>query len=171
MKDKIYFLALMTALATSLYFIEMLLPKPLPFIKIGFSNIIILLLVYNRIFRFAIFTTLLKSVIGSFATGTLLTPTFLLSFSGGLSSCLFMIIFTLLLQNLSIVGLSIIGAFSHLLMQLLVVKYLIIKSNNILLLYPIIAVLSIITGIITGMVAAYFNKSLDLRSLYAKSCT
>ncbi|MCL2063865.1 MAG: Gx transporter family protein [Candidatus Cloacimonetes bacterium] len=190
-ENYIFFLALMTALAASLYMFEMYIPKPLPFMKIGFSNIVVLVLVYSSFFKEAVIVAISKSLIGSFISGTLFSPTFLLSIFGSLLSCVIMmgvmIISNLKVKNrnisplpssfegeqfrISIFGLSIVGSFVHLLTQLIVVRIFIIQSDSILLLYPLIAVISIVTGFLTGLCGFYFNKTIDLRSYYAKAYT
>ena len=173
-KNYIYFLALMTALASSLFLLEFFIPKPILFMKIGLSNIVVLLLVYVGLYREALIVALSKSVIGVFITGAIISPTFLLSLCGALTSCVAMII-VLKIQGESkvftIFGLSIVGAFVHLLTQLCIVRILIIQSNSIFSLYPIIAILSVFTGILTGLASYYFIKYIDLRGFYAKTCT
>ena len=180
----------MTALATSLYFFELFIPKPLPFMKIGLSNIVVLILIYNLFFKEAIFVSVAKSIIGSFLSGTLFSPAFLLSISGNLLSALVMVVVVFLLNNsfykaclvrtpsnskhqppnyhLSIFGISILGSFIHLVTQLLVLRIFIIQSDTILLLYPFIAVSSIIAGFLTGLVGYYINKSIDFIEIHNK---
>ena len=195
-KKYIYFLAFMTVFSSSMYILELYIPKPFPFIKIGLSNVIVLSLVFNYFFKEAVIVSFAKSFIGCFMTGVLFTHAFLLSFSGNLLSCLFMIMLKFFLKNtsdlscpitqaknnesegkvkssqngLSIFGLSICGSFIHMGTQLFIVRIFIIQSNSILLLYPLIAVSSILAGFITGLAGYYFNKYMDIRSIYVEAC-
>ena len=166
----IYFLALMTAFAMSLYFFEMFIPQPLPFMKIGLSNIVVLLLVFSLYAREALFVATVKSVIGAFFTGTLISPTFLLSFTGACFSCFMMVLALKCLKNLSIIGLSIIGAFTHLVAQLFMVRLVIIQTDSIFNLYPLIVLSAVITGFITGLFAYILLKHINIRSMYVKAC-
>ena len=171
-RSYVFFLALMTAFAASLYFVEVFIPRPMLFMKIGLSNIVVLLLVFCRFYREAMIVALSKSIIGAFFTGTLFSPMFVLSIGGTVFSCVFMIVFSRLLslkkEGLSIIGLSIIGAFVHLVTQLILVRLLIIHSDSIFTLYPVIAVTSVVTGFLTGFIGNYVLKYIDLRSYYDK---
>ena len=196
----------MTAFAVSLHLLEMLIPKPLPFMKIGLSNIVVLILIYNSFLKEALIVALAKSLIGTFLSGTLFSPAFLLSISGSMLSCVFMILVYKLFisihksneelqiascklnenppskhrgklwhynegaDRVSIFGLSIVGSFIHLLSQLIVVRFFILPSDSILLLYPLIAVISIVAGFLTGLFGYFFNNTIDFRSFYAKTC-
>jgi heptaprenyl diphosphate synthase len=164
----IYFLSIMTAIAVSLYFFEVLLPKPLPFMKIGFSNIVVLLLVFSGFWKEAFLVGGSKSIIGSFITGTLFSPTFVLSIFGTMFSVAIMIFVFRYLRGLTLVGLSICGSFAHLMTQLVCIRVFIICSDSIYNLYPVIAISSIVAGFITGLVAYSFNKHIDIRDIYAK---
>jgi len=166
--SEIFFLAMMTAIASGLYFLEMLLPRPLPFLKPGLSNIIVLLLIFSSFIKEAIIVATAKSVIGAFATGMLFSPTFLLSFSGSLCSAVIMVVALKSLHNITVFGISVVGSFTHLFVQLLLVRFFIIKSGSIISLYPIIAIFSVIAGLFTGIIAFYFMKHINLRSIYAK---
>jgi heptaprenyl diphosphate synthase len=169
-KNYVFFVALMTAFATSLFFFEVFLPKPLPFMKLGLSNIVVLVLVCSYFYKEAVIVATGKSLIGSFVTGTLLSPSFLLSFGGALLSSVVMIVFFRYIKGLSIVGVSVVGAFAHLVTQLFLVRLVIIHSDSVLSLYPVIALLSVITGFLTGLAGFYFMKYIDIRSYYAKTC-
>ena len=167
-KDYIFFLSLMTAFALSLYFFEVLIPQPLPFMKVGLSNIVVLVLILSFFTKEAFIVALSKSVIGSFFTGTLISPSFVLSISGACFSCFIMVIAYRFLKNFSVFGLSVLGAFAHLLAQLVMVRLILIKTNSIFTLYPLIVFSAIITGLITGMLAFVFMKHINLRSVYVK---
>ena len=166
----INFLALMTAFAVSLYFFEMLIPQPLPFMKIGLSNIVVLSLIYSLYAKEALFVATVKSVLGAFFTGTLISPAFLLSVTGACFSCIMMFLTFKYLKNLSIIGLSVIGAFTHLLAQLFMVRLVILQTNSIFSLYPLIVLSAVITGFITGLFAYILLNHINLRSMYDKTC-
>lgn len=167
-KNYLFFLAILTTIASCLFILETFVPKPLPFIKLGLSNIIITALIFSNFYKEAFFVSVSKSIVGGFFTGVIISPTIILSLSGAICSCAFMIYFYKFLKKISIIGLSIIGSFSHLMAQLLVVRFLIIENNSIFSIYPLISFFSVITGFITGLCTYYFIKYIDLRSYYVK---
>lgn len=158
----VIFLALMTAFSLSLFFLEMIVPRPLPFMKIGLSNIIILYLVFKNLYKEALLVAMLKVFMGGFFSGVIFTPMIVLSFGGSLLSCILMIFCHRFCRFFSIIGVSIIGSFVHLLTQLVLVRMIIIKSDSIFKIYPLIGISSIITGMITGVFALIFLKHLHV---------
>ena len=81
-------LSLLTALAIAIHMFEFLLPSPLPGIRPGFANIIVVSALFLFGSREAWTLTLFRIGLGSFLLGTLFSPTFLLALSGGVVSLL-----------------------------------------------------------------------------------
>lgn len=82
MKPKyLTFLAFLTATASVIYIVESLIFRmlPLPFLRLGLSNIVVLYLIWQRRIFSAIIVNLAKSIVGGIATFTLLSPTVILS--------------------------------------------------------------------------------------------
>jgi len=165
----IFFLALMTAISSSLYLVEVFLPRPLPFMKLGLSNIVVLLLVFTGFTRQAIIVSVAKSVLGAFLTGVLFSPTFFLSFCGSFGAVMMMILVVRFIKSITVFGTSIIGSWVHLVVQLLLVRFFIVKSASIYSLYPLIALSSVLAGFITAFVAYIFMGQIDLRRVYAEA--
>ncbi len=154
-------LAFYTAFAVTIYIVENFIPKPFPFMKLGLANVVILMLLHMRNFKFAIIVGLSKTFIGGFISGTLLSPTTLLSFSGSVLSLIIMILFIKSRINFSLIGISILGAISHNFAQIIVVRLILIKENSIFYLTPLLIILGIVTGIITGYLAIVFSRKDD----------
>ena len=150
--------AFFTALAISIYILEILIPKPFPFVKIGFANVIILILLASNGAKIAFLVTIGKTIIGGFLTGTIFTPTTIISLSSGMVALFVMMIVFKLKVNFSFIGVSIWGAIAHNFTQILVVRILLIREDSIFYLIPILMVLGVITGIITGYLAILFYK-------------
>ena len=161
-------LAFYTAFAVTIYLVENFVPKPFPFMKLGLANVVILMLLHTRNFKFAIIVGLSKTFIGGFISGTLLSPTTLLSFSGSLFSLVVMIIIIQSGINFSLIGISILGAISHNFAQIIVVRLILIKENSIFYLTPLLIILGIVTGIITGYLAVVFSRKVDFKDQYEK---
>ncbi len=146
-------MAFYTALAVTLHMAEFLIPKPVPFLKIGLSNIIIVLLIMHCPVKIAVLVAYAKTLIGSIASGTLLSPTILLSLAGITLALILMISAKMGNLGFGLIGISVLGAIGHNLGQLIMVRLVLIKTNNVFYLLPLLLVLAIITGIITGSIA------------------
>jgi heptaprenyl diphosphate synthase len=157
---KLIMTALFTAAAASIFVLESFIPKILPFMKIGLANIIPLILIIRKNHREAFIVIIAKIILGGFITGTLFSPTTLLSLCGGLFAFLIMIILIYLPVNFSIIGISIAGAVFHNLGQLFAVRLLLIKENEIFYLTPLLIILGMITGVITGYIAHLLLKKI-----------
>ncbi len=130
--------------------------------KFGLANIVILILLFVYNFRSALIVAVSKTLIGGFFAGTLLSPTTILSLSGSICSLLVMFLFLKTKINFSIIGISILGAVFHNLAQISAVRFLLIKENSIFYLSPILILMGIITGIITGYLAHLFINRIEL---------
>ena len=149
-------LAFFTALAISIYVLENLLPRPFPFMKIGLSNVVVLILLIKWNFRSALVVAVTKTFIGGFFSGTVLSPTTLFSFGGSLAALIVMLVFIRTKIALSVIGISIAGAVAHNITQLLIVRSILIKENSIFYLTPLMILMGIVTGVITGYLAKMF---------------
>jgi heptaprenyl diphosphate synthase len=144
-------LAFLTAFAISLYVIESAIPKPLPFMRLGLANVIVLLVLAEGCPREALIIGITKSLAGGLVTGTLLSPTTLMSLSGTLVS--FLAMWGALYTPLGLLGIGVTGAVTHNLVQLSVVRMVMIRSNSIFTLTPWLILLGIATGILSGAIA------------------
>lgn len=156
---KITRLAFYSALAISVYVLENLIPKPLPFLRLGLANVVILIVLVRYKFTQALIVNTGKVLLGGFIAGTIFSPTTLLAFTGGLSALAVMDLFILLRGRFSIIGISIAGACTHNMVQLLIVKLVIIKEKSIINLTPFMLILGIVTGLITGYLAHIIMKN------------
>jgi len=150
---RITHLAFFTAFAVTIYVVENFIPKPFPFMKLGLANIFILILLANNEFYSALIVTFGKTIIGGFLTGTIISPTTVLSLGGSLLAVLAMYLFLKLKLNFSLIGISIIGAIAHNFAQLGLVRTMLVRTNSIFYLTPILIITGIATGIITGYLA------------------
>ncbi|MFH1715627.1 MAG: Gx transporter family protein [Elusimicrobiota bacterium] len=153
---KIIILSLYVAMASVLQMSENLLPSILPGIRIGFANIITLIVLYKYAFKHAMIVAVLRVIVSSLLLGTFLGPSFVLSFSGAVVSAMIMgIIYKPVREGFSIIGISILGALSHILTQFFIVYYLFVLQANLLWMLPVIIIGSILSGIVTGLIARF----------------
>jgi heptaprenyl diphosphate synthase len=149
-------LAWLTALATAIFFLENLIPKPLPFLKLGLANIIVLILLISNNWRSALIVAFAKIFFGNLISGTFFSITTILSFSGTFFSLLIMTLLIKFPLKFSVLGISVGGAVGHNIGQILVVRILLIKNETIFYLTPVLIVMGIATGLITGYLAKIF---------------
>jgi len=160
MRNKeIVYLSLFSAVALILYIFEAVIPKPLPWLKFGFANLVTLIVLINFGWKQALGVTLIRIFAGSTFVGTLFTPAFILSLCGGLMAFAFMALcFRFFYPPFSIIGLSIIGATAHNLTQLIVASLIFVKSFELLYLLPVFSVTSLLMGTFTGFAAYSFQN-------------
>ncbi len=159
---KDFYIAFFLASACILSYIEGFIPKPLPGIKLGLANSIVLVFIVYSLYKIAIFISMGKVLIVSLFAGYIMTPTFLLGLSGSFLSVIAMItLHAVLKQKVSALGLSVAGAFFHVTAQL-ITAYFILPSikSGILWLSGILLLTSFLSGILTGLFALYLLKNL-----------
>lgn len=153
---KISVCALMTSLCLVLSYVEHLLPLsliiPIPGIKLGLSNIalLVLLLTYGPLYSFAVM--LIKCLLSSFFFGSLTSLAF--SVSGGILSMSVMLLIAILLKkHVSVFGISISGAVFHNIGQLFAAS-IFLRSAAVFSYLPILTVSGIVMGAVTAAVAS-----------------
>ncbi len=145
-------IAILVSLATVLHAVEALIPVPfvLPGAKLGLANIVALYTVATLGFRHAFAISLLRTFLGSLFTGTFLSTGYYLSTAGALVSTVSMSgLWNLFRGRVSVVGVSLTGAFTHNLTQLLVAA-LLLQTAGVLFYLPYLLLFAIPTGIFVG---------------------
>lgn len=154
---KISYIAILSALAIVFGYIESLFPAaPIPGIKLGLSNIVILFAIYRLDKSSAFFIMLIKVLVTSLLFSGL--NVFLYSFAGGLLSLATMIAFKKLFSE---IGVSMIGGVAHNLGQLLVAG-LLMQTSAVFVYLPALLISGVIVGFITGNVCCIILKRNNL---------
>lgn len=150
---QLVFASLMVALGIALNVAEGMLPLTLPFpgAKIGLANIALLLCLCILPLRLTVSVFFLRVLLASILLGTFLSTSFFIGGAGGFLSLVVMLTVKKI-PCVSLLGVSIAGAAAHNLGQMFMAAFII---NNYSLLYylPIILVLAIPAGFLTGLVA------------------
>ena len=150
---KMTLLAILIAGAIVIGILESLIPSiGIPGVKLGLSNIVILIVLYELGIWEAALVSLSRVLIVSLVRGTFLSMGFVMSLTGAVLSLGIMILFFLLIKKFSVIGVSVIGALFHVFGQI-AVAMLYLSTAYILYYLPIIAVSAIITGVIVGVSA------------------
>jgi uncharacterized membrane protein len=145
----------MAAVAIGLALVEAGIPSPIPGVKPGLANIVVLLVLDRFGFRDAAWVSLLRVVGGSLLLGSFLTPGFFLSLAGAATSLAALAIARLLPDRwFGPVSWSVIAAFAHLMGQLTVVYFWLIPTSGILYLVPLLATAALVFGLVNGVIAA-----------------
>ncbi|MBI4685100.1 MAG: Gx transporter family protein [Nitrospirae bacterium] len=163
LQDK-YRIALLSAYAIAIHSFENLMPTPIPWFRLGISNIITLVTLILYGFRAAMMVTLIRVILSSIFIGTFLGPAFMLSFGGGVSGTFAMgTIFFLSPRLFGPVGLSLIGALFHNIAQLVLAYVLFVqKIEPILIVSPVLITIGIVTGIVNGIIGNLLIKSIKI---------
>ena len=147
-------LYIFVALSAAIFVLEGYIPRPLPWVKLGLANVISVLLIYYFPLSFVLKVVFYRVIIGSIFAATIFTPSFFLSMGGGISSALMMYIFKKFFgKYLSPLGISIIGAETHILTQLIIVYLFIIKDKDIFNILPVLIIFALVTGSIIGIIS------------------
>lgn len=158
-------IAKFAALAVIIHVIEAALPSPLPGVKPGLANVITLIALIRYGWRAAFSVALLRVVAASLLLGTFLGPSFMLSFSGAISALLVIGLLhwlskTLFNNQLGPIALSASAALAHMGAQFIVAWQWFIPTPALLNLLPILLMMALIFGIISGIIAAYVIQTL-----------
>lgn len=154
--------AVLGAMAIAIHSIENLIPMPVPWLRLGLSNVITLIVFLTFRFRIALLVTLLRVIISSMLIGTFPGPAFVLSLSGGLAG-LAGLWLSSLISFFGITGMSVLSALFHIAGQLLIAYYLFIRRPEALFaIAPLLILLSTITGTVNGTIASGIIKRLRM---------
>jgi heptaprenyl diphosphate synthase len=152
-------IARMAALAIGLSVLEAAIPSPLPGVKPGLANIVILIVLARYGWRTAAWVSLLRVLAGGLLLGSFLTPGFFLSLSGAVCSLAILALGQHLPQRwFGPVTHSILAAFAHIAGQLLLVYAWLIPHAGIAYLLPIFAAAALIFGAVNGLIAARYMQ-------------
>jgi heptaprenyl diphosphate synthase len=160
--NKMMAMAIMVALGVILHRLEALLPLPSPWIKLGLANLMTLVALVFLGFKEAVIVTFLRVVLGSILGGTFLGPTFFLSLAGGIAAILIMgMLYKIGKNHMSLIGISIFGAYTHTLATSLCVYYFLIRESSFFTLLPFLFSLALLTGILTGSIANTLTRQMQ----------
>jgi len=160
-KKRVYCAAFLATLAIFLAIAESVIPRPLPWMRLGLANAITLYAFSVMKPREVLFVIVGRVVATSLLLGTFLSMGFLLSLTGALSSFLVMFfLYRLSRQWLSLVGISILGAVTSNAAQLAVVNAVFVGSWLSYYLLPFLFLFALIGGTISGLFGQFLTDNL-----------
>lgn len=153
-------LALLFALAMIFSFVESRLPTfiPIPGVKLGLCNLVVILALLRYGFPSAAAVSLLRVLLSSILFGNM--AAFFYSLAGAVLSLLVMALLKKT-GRFSPVGISVSGGVFHNVGQILM-AWLILGTDGVLLYLPVLIIAGTIAGALIGLAAAYIHKRTDI---------
>ena len=149
-------IAHLALLALGLTLLDAAIPSPLPGVKPGFANIVVLLALLRYGWRVAAWVSLVRVLAGSLLLGTFLAPGFWLALSGALSSLAVLAVVRKLPQRwFGPVSLSVPAALAHIAGQLALAGAWLLPGAGVLGLAPVFALAALSGGTVNGLVVAH----------------
>lgn len=140
--------------------LDSLLPRPLPFLRLGLANIPAVVAVTRLGFLRAMEVNVLRAVCVALLTGTIATPTFAMSLSGAVTSiCVMWLIHRFTRRYISVPAMSAAGAVTSLWAQLLAAE-IILNDIPLVSVLPVLSIWGTISGTLVGFAALMVSNRL-----------
>lgn len=150
-----YRVARYAAAAIMLSVAEAAIPSPLPGVKPGLANIIVMLVLLRHGWREAAWVALLRVFAASLLLGQLFAPGFFLSLAGSLASLATLALTVHLPRRwFGPVSLSLFAAFAHMLGQLLLARLWLVPHEGLWALWPVFSAAATVFGLANGLIVA-----------------
>ena len=150
--------AIFGAFALFLSTIEYLIPKPLPFIRIGLANLPILVSLPVLPVPYILLLAGIKIVGQGLINGTMFSYIFLFSLAGSLASAGVMVLLHRTVgKRITLLGISVLGALASNAVQLFLARLIIIGEGALLIAPPFLGV-GLVTSIVLGLFAVRFTS-------------
>ncbi len=148
---KIAYLGVLTSYALTLSYLERMIPPivPIPGVKVGLANLVVLIAMYLIGNKYGLFLSIIKCTAVAILFGGL--SSFMYSITGGMLSFIFMYIFKRM-KIFSIVGVSVIGGVSHNLGQIFM-AILIVGNFKLIYYFPVLILSGIVAGVGIGVIS------------------
>jgi heptaprenyl diphosphate synthase len=157
--EKLDVVAFLAALSLFLSTVEYVIPKPVPFLRLGLANLPLLISLTTLPVPQLLALILLKVVGQALIHGSLFSYVFLLSLCGSLTGGAVMILAARLpRKSISLIGISILGALASNTAQLLLAVSLVFGANGWLIAPPLLGV-GLVSSTAIGILAERFVRT------------
>ena len=153
-KRRIYDIIFFAFISSFIAAFENMFPRPIPYFRIGFSFIIIIIVLDSFKLREMILLILIKNLSVAIAFAYIFTPPFYLGLCGGIVSVIIMKFMRVFKNTFSFFGISLAGALTSNLSQAFLSKYLFHLLDIKFLIVPVF-ILSLITGSVVGIITIF----------------
>jgi len=148
--------ALLGACSIFLALVEHMIPKPLPFLRVGIANLPVLISLGVLNPAQVLLVVLLKVLGQALVNGTLFSYIFLFSAAGSFASAFAMIAFSRLPEKVvSLVGISISGGLASTVAQLSL-AFVLVFGRSVFFIAPVFLAASLATSVALGFIASSF---------------
>ncbi len=148
-------IARLAALALGLTLAEAAIPSPVPGVKPGLANIVVLLVLLQYGWRAAAWVSGLRVLAGGLLLGTLFAPGFWLSAAGACASLAVLAVARHLPErHFGPVSLSVLAAFAHIGGQLALAGAWLLPGVALVKLMPVFAAAALVFGAVNGVIVA-----------------
>lgn len=161
---KVILISLFVSVALIASLLEYYIPIPIPNVRLGLSNIIIINSILLFGFKETFFISFLKAILLVIILGNPIS--FIYNFSAGFTSIVTMYILNKFCSKyLSLIGISVLGSVSHVMVQILV-SMVLLNTRTLINFIPFLGIIGVFTGILVGIISNYMYKI--LRGNYVK---
>lgn len=160
MKSDVVLYGMFVSVALVISYIESLIPiaVPVPGIKIGLANIVIVWILYTLHGKAAFLISLIRVLLAGFLFGSLFSIAF--AMSGAMLSLLVMILLKKT-TRFSIIGVSIAGGVAHNVGQILAAM-VVVENLHMVYYLPVLLVSGVIAGILVGILGGLLFQKIKL---------
>ena len=161
---KVILISLFVSVALIVSLLEYYIPIPIPNVRLGLSNIIIINSILLFGFKETFFISFLKAILLVIILGNPIS--FIYNFSAGFTSIVTMYILNRFCSKyLSLIGISVLGSVSHVMVQILV-SMVLLNTRTLINFIPFLGIIGVFTGILVGIISNYMYQI--LRGNYVK---
>jgi heptaprenyl diphosphate synthase len=158
-------IGVLSACAVAAYVFESFIPMPVPWARVGISNVVVVIALFGFGFREALLVAVVRVVAGNLLMGVLISPSFVLSLAGGLAA---LVVMGLVRQGavppISVVGTSVAGAVANNAVQIYVFALLFTGGAVPRELMGAFIILGVGVGLVTGFLSAVLLGKVALES-------
>lgn len=151
--DKTKLVSVLASISIVLGILENLFPLPIPFVRLGLSNIPIVIGVYMLELRYLILLGSIKSLVTAiFSTGFVFR--IIIAFPSIIIAVIIMFYYHKITKRFSsAISTSVLGSVTNITMQFIIIKLTLIKNLAFLKILPYFILISILTGIFIGVIS------------------
>ncbi len=148
-------LGILSACAVAVYVFESYMPMPIPWARLGLSNVVVVTALFGYGFKDALIVNLARIVAGNLLLGLILSPAFIFSIAGSMAALFVMAgARWKLVPPLSVVGTSALGAVTSNVVQVTIFTATFALSSATRNLMGAFILLGVGVGFLTGLIAA-----------------
>ena len=156
-------IGMLSACAVAAYVFESFIPVPVPWARVGLSNIVVVIALFGFGFKEALLVTLVRIAAGNLLLGIILSPSLAMSLAGSLAALAVMAAARAwAVPPLSVIGASVAGAVANNAVQIYVFAILFTGGGLPRELMGMFIILGGGVGFITGLLSAHLLKKVAL---------